>query len=247
MRDNCCCFPIKTTTPHMFETSLDCLGQFSNETLHEEYIIYWTNKRSRFSFVVATVLVLSWAIVETIGTTWYYNNFNVNEERVNVFYAVFSLILWSISLGLCTILFFSLLNFKNPFIYSYLQLVVILSMNIIFILKAIRHIHLGSPCSPNITSLSPDTDCPTNETFLSLINYRSVFTMCYSFQVLSAILYELRLYIVLGCHIITSAALLYSANSAIVTNLPAIIGFLMIGLVLIELHLQRIKGFLNKS
>ncbi len=228
------------------EISIDFLGRFRNKALSEEFIIFWTIKRSRFSFAAATILVFSWTIVETIGTTWIYSNLHGDDQVANVFYGVSSLFLSIISLSICAILFFSLFNFKNIFIYSYLQLVLIFSMNLIFILKAIKHVQLGSPCSPYITSEPSENHCTNEETFLYMFNYRSVFTMCYSFQLLTAILYEPRLYIVLGCQITTSAVLLYSTYTTLATNLPAIAGFLIIGLVLVELHFQRIKGFINK-
>lgn len=254
------------------DTSLDVFGRFKNATLQEEFLLHCTQQRSKFSFVVITALILSWMVAETVASTSFYDQYSGSEQIANEFYGTICLALAFVGLILLTILSFSLINFKNPLMYSYLQVIFIFCINLIFILKEVKYIHLPTPfCFPAdfdelvskklMSSLSPEKFstlesilldanlppvCPGKDSFLTLVNYQAVLVMLSTFQLLTSILYEPRLYLLFMCHIPTTAVMLYTNYYSVFTLFPLVVGFLGIDALLLHLHFQRVQSFLHQ-
>ena len=122
--------------------SLDFLGRFKNPALQEEFILYCTQQRPKISFALITLVLLTWAISESILCTWFAEE-EPDEKARQLIFGWISLILSFIVLTICILLSFPIFQFQNRFIYSYLQVIFIISINSVFIVKAIKHISFG--------------------------------------------------------------------------------------------------------
>lgn len=254
----------------MLETSLDLLGRFKNPSLQEEYILYCLDQRSKFSLFTIAFLIIIWAIVESSICVDAIQGGNYKA------FDILSLILLAIGLICCFILTFpSYFPCNNRLHYSYCQVSLIFTLNCFFVLKAIKVIHYGSNfCIPEefnsvkliFQYLSPDisqddvatlhrlmqyvdlpVDCPSENSYHVLANYFSILVMCFTYEILTAIIYEPRLYLLWGCHFPTIALLIYSNYTTIFMIVPLLLRFITVIFLLGELHYQRVQGFLNRK
>lgn len=223
------------------------------------------------------MMILAWAIAETIASTWLYKEGLEahNREEIECF-GIISLILSLIGLGTCSFLCYSSIRGRSDdsLLPSYLQVVFVISISLLFILKTIKHIHLGSPpCLPtqlNLQKLITDSlpsniplaqlemidnllaianlppQCPPDNSIVSLISYEMILVMSFCPQILMAILFEPRLYLLLGCHLPTAGLVCYSIYSSYYALVPVSIAFIIIAFLLADLHYQRIQGFLDQ-
>ena len=236
---------------------LDWLGRFQDETLQNEFIIYCMEQRSKFSFGAMTAIVLSLLIIEGIASTWFNENANSNESTSNLIYGILSLIMSALGLIFCAILCFSLEKWTNKISYSYIQVLLIVSINIVFLIQTIKCLHLGdTQCvpkqfkpllstDPNVTPLIPD-DCPPNDSYLSIVNFNAILTIHFSYQILTAIIFEPRLYVLWLCHFPTSFLMFFSIYKSFYGLVPLLICFVTLTFLQGELHFQRTQSFLNQ-
>ncbi len=251
---------------HMPER-LDYLGRFRNPSLQKDFVLYCLQQRSKFSVAIITFIILSWCFAESIVDSWYFSHDNDSDERNHFIYSMISLILSAIALILCLLLSSSLLNSQH-LTCSYVQIFFIITMNLIFIVKTIKIIQFDDPnCIPSqynvfhqIQKYAPtQTDaynsllsedfpenCPSNHSLSSLVTDSALFLMSLCPLLLMIVIYEPRLYLVLGCNIPTITLILYSRYSSIYPFIPALIPFIILALLPIELHYQRTQSFLNK-
>ncbi len=254
--------------------SLDFLGRFKNPALQDEFILYCTQQRPKISFGLITLVLLTWAISESILCTWFAEE-EPDEKARQLIFGWISLILSFIVLTICILLSFPIFQFQNRFIYSYLQVIFIISINSVFIVKAIKHISFGSTeCNPpeynvikmvtaglpaNVSQSDLDTmytilessnflpDCPSSESFWTLLSDQAVLLISLCPQLLMAIIYEPRLYILWGCNFPTAALILYSRYVSAFNLLPILTFLIMIAILLRELHSQRVQSFLDQK
>eukprot|EP01040_Poterioochromonas_malhamensis_P006451 gene6451-6949_t len=199
----------------MIETSLDVIGRFRNVELQNEYLRYCMGQRSKLSYPIITMMILAWAIAETIASTWLYKEGLEahNREEIECF-GIISLILSLIGLGTCSFLCYSSIRGRSDdsLLPSYLQ--------------STFHLKDHKTYSPRITALSPNTtqlqklitdslpsniplaqleiidnllaianlppQCPPDNSIVSLISYEMILVMSFCPQILMAILFEPR-------------------------------------------------------
>ncbi len=163
---------------------------------------------------------------------------------------------------------------KYQHIYSYCQVSFIIMINLIYIVKIFRYIYVGTPncLQYNLTELITDNlpstisvsasdldvlkhlvslanlppTCPSERSFLSNASYQVVVMMSFCPQLIMAILYEPRLYLILLFHLFTSAFVCYLIRSSLYWLLPMLLTFIVLWFLLAELHFQRVQGFLNQ-
>ncbi len=249
----------------MTNTSLDWFGRFKNVSIQEEFVLYSIQQRSKFSFLVITILLLLWLIAASIYLTWFSDAYSGNDQVVNQIYGILCLVLTGIALILSVIISMSLFNFQNHLIYSYLQTIYLLSITLVFLLKGIQFLHIPPPrcdgLASQTTSLFPPTPhqvtqrlqsesapapCPPENNFSSLCTYQAVLIMLSIFQMLTPILFEPRVFLLVICDASTGALMLYTYYNSIYTLVPFLTTFLSIILLIIQLHLQRVQTFLHK-
>lgn len=253
-------------------SQLDYFGRFKDPILQKEFILSCMRQRSNLSYALLTLMILGWAIAENVAATWYNdtNGLTTSEEA----YGIFSLFFTTIGLLICATL--CLPPFWNSFwqdhlVYSYLQAIFLVSINAVFLVKMIKEIDIGTTeCVPrqvvtlfrnSLPANLPSNQqillnhliqtlklypCPPDDSFFSIVSYEKILVMSFCPQLLMAVIYEPRLYLVLACHITTGAFMLYSIYTSFFSILQVLIVFLIIAVLLTELHLQRVQSFLNQ-
>ncbi len=249
----------------VYRTSLDWFGRFKNASIQEEFVLYSIEQRSKFSFLVITIILLLWLIGASIYSTWFSDTYSGNDQVVNEIYGILCLALTGISLILSVVVSMSLFNFKNRLIYSYLQTAYLLSITCVFLLKGIQFLQIPPPaCAASNQAMplfppapyqvaqrlmqSEDTAqaCPSADNVSSLCSYQAVLIMLSIFQMLTPILFEPRVFLLVICDVSTGALMLYTYYNSIYTLVPFLTTFLSIILLIIQLHLQRVQTFLHK-
>lgn len=257
-------------------TSLDYFGRFRDAELQLQFIVSCRKQRSNFSYMVLTVMVLGWAITETIASTWFHDSdgdhkITPDEQAYGILSLIFSGFALFLGFILCT--YSSLFpGIKDNLIYSYLQAFFLIALNLVFIVKMIKQIIKGKDeeCTPNIMQIVGDAmptnlaatnlpllenilasanlqpTCPSSNSFFSVVTFDKLLVMCFCPQLILAIIYEPRLFLVFGCHFTAGSLLLASVDSSIYSVLPILIAFLIMTVLLTELHFQRVKSFLNQ-
>eukprot|EP01040_Poterioochromonas_malhamensis_P010160 gene10160-11046_t len=187
----------------MLETSLDLLGRFKSPSLQEEYILYCLEQRSKVSFATISVLISVWAIVETTICADRFQQGNGNE--IEIVYAI-----QHIHTGSSFCIPKELNSVKLIFQY--------LSPNISQDDVATLHRLM------QYVDLPEDCTSPNNYNYLA--NYLSVLVMSFNYQILTAIIYEPRLYLLWGCHLPTIVLLIYANATSLFMIVPLLIGFI---------------------
>eukprot|EP01040_Poterioochromonas_malhamensis_P001672 gene1672-1770_t len=238
-------------------TSLDYFGRFRDAELQLQFIVSCRKQRSNFSYMVLTVMVLGWAITETIASTWFHDSdgdhkITPDEQAYGILSLIFSGFALFLGFILCT--YSSLFpGIKDNLIYSYLQAFFLIALNLVFIVKMIKQIIKGKDeeCTPNIMQIVGDAmptnlaatnlpllenilasanlqpTCPSSNSFFSVVTFDKLLVMCFCPQLILAIIYEPRLFLVLGCHFTAGSLLLASVDSSIYSVLPILIAFLI--------------------
>ncbi len=245
-------------------TSLDWFGRFKNVSIQEEFVLYSIQQRSKFSFLVITILLLLWLIAASIYSTWFSDAYSENDQVVNQIYGILCLVLTGIALILSVVVSMSLFNFQNRLIYSYLQTAYLMSITLVFLLKGIQFLHIPPRCAASnqgmplfppapyevaqrfLQSESAPAPCPPENNFSSLCTYQAVLIMLSIFQMLTPILFEPRVFLLVICDASTGTLMLYTYYNSIYTLVPFLTTFLSIILLIIQLHLQRVQTFLHK-
>lgn len=247
------------------DISLDYLGRFKDQTLQSEYIIYCLEQTPIFSSLVLTALIAGWTIAETIASMW----FNGSKSAYEYPFGIASFISIGIGLSLCYAIYLCSCSrhLKNSQCHSRLQVLFICSMNWIFVFKLIQQNVLGTAqCIPASLIFSPELSgtmilaqnssttsynsseiqlCPDSDSFLSLVSFEMMLVMSFCPQLLMAILYEPRIYILFICYAAVGGLMLYSLYTSIFSILPVLIALIIIAVLLYELHMQRIQSFLT--
>lgn len=243
--------------------SLDYLGRFRNPSLQKEFVLYCIQQRSKFS---VAIISLSWCLTESIVDTWYFHDTDL-DDRNYLLYSIISFILSVIALLLCFLLSSPLLNTKH-LTCSYVQIFFIITMNLIFIVKTIKLIQFkSSNCIPSqynvfhqIKQYAPNqtdaynsllsehfpSNCPSTNSLSSLVSDAAILLMSLCPPLLMIVIYEPRLPLVLGCNIPTVTLVLYSRYTSLYPFISALIPFIILAFLPIELHFQRTQSFLNK-
>ena len=88
--------------------------------------------------------------------------------------------------------------------------------------------------------------CPPVDSYPTLFNYQQFVVILCSFQMLSPILYEPRLYLLCIFHAITAGLMLYSNYYSIYTVVPLLTGSISMITLSIQIHFQRVQSFLHQ-
>ncbi len=253
----------------MADTSLDRFGRFNDHQLQEEFLLYCLDQRSKFTLTIITFIILTWSLFETLMIR---NDDSLIAEWI---YLSTSFLLAFIGFILCSILTFSPFPVKNRFFYSYCQALLLVCLNLLFMIKAIKRIQMGTHfCLPDaynstklvlkyLSSDVSDADvetlhrilgyvqlpaaCPPDNTYYSLTNRTAITVMVMTFQILTAVIYEPRIYLVWSCYLPTVGLVLFMGFYTFFSLVPLVVGFIVIALLLGELHYQRVQSFLNQK
>lgn len=253
----------------MADTSLDRFGRFNDHQLQEEFLLYCLDQRSKFTLTIITFIILTWSVFETLMIR------NDDNPTVELIYCTTSLLLSFVGFILCSILIFSPFKSKNRFFYSNCQALLLVCLNLLFMIKAIKKIHIGTYlCLPEaynskklvLKYLSPDVSdvdvetfqrilgyvhlpvaCPPDNSYYSLANRTAITIMVMTFQILTAVIYEPRIYLVWSCYLPTVGLVLFMDFYTFFSLIPLVVGFIVIALLLGELHYQRVQSFLNQK
>ena len=249
-------------------TSLNLFGSFKDPSLQHEFLLYCMKQRSKFTFAITTVLILSWSVVESIVSTWLTDDYQGSEKVVNEFYGIISLVCAGIAFVLWAIVCFSLLNVKNPLIYSYCQVALIATVNLLFLLKMAKVAQLGLPqCIPSdfkkfiiqilSYSSSPEIntaiqsalppDCHLPQSYKSISDFGSVLGMVFSFELWTVICVEPRVYVVWTCHFLITAFMINVVYNYFFAMIPLTTYLLTAALLFGEVHFQRVRSFLDQK
>lgn len=250
--------------------SLDYFGRFKDPKLQEEFIIACLQHRSTFSFLILSLTLLIWLLIENFLTSFYLSSNNIQQsvEIAVIIICVIAIIL-SITIYVCSITSFN----KNHHIHAYIQLFFGISINVLFIVKIVEVIGEGADCLPSVNHLiehlqievtpyiTPSEindvynaisnelisfECTSNSSdFFTIDALSQVLVLSLCPQLLMAILHEPRLYLTFTSHFITGGLLIFTISIQRCLILP--LGFMIIAIavLLYELHLQRTQYFLN--
>eukprot|EP01040_Poterioochromonas_malhamensis_P012786 gene12786-14014_t len=214
-------------------SSLDPFGRFRNGELQTEYLLHCMQKRSKISFAIVAFLFLVWSFTETLAFKFSNDSEGVGNwnSRVLGLFAVVSFLLTFIAIITLIILCLSYFTpNKYQHIYAYCQVSFIIIINVLYIVKILRYIYIGTPnclqynipqlITDNLPSTVSPSDldvlkhllsiarlpptCPSEKSFLSNASYQVVIMMSFCPQLIMAILYEPRLYLILTFHLLTS-------------------------------------------
>ncbi len=252
--------------------SLDWCGGFKSPALETEFLAYCIQQRSKLSFTIMALLLLADSVIESIASMTLYPL--SDDDTTETIYNLSTLAFAVVSLVICLQLSFSFINFQNPLYYSYLQVAFIITINASFAIKLMKRIQLGAglcvPSQFNIAEMISDNiptslpssileaidtiinkvdlppSCPPLNSLYAFVEIQSVLVMTICPQLLLLIIYEPRLYVVLGTHLFSSSIILYATNAAGFSIIASTIILLMTAFSLGELHFQRTQSFLNQ-
>lgn len=251
--------------------SLDYFGRFKDPKLQEEFIIACLEHRSTFSFLILSLSLLVWLLIENFLSPFHLSSSKVQGSvEIAVIVICVIVILLSIAIYVCSITSLT----KNHLIHTYIQLFFGISINILFIVKIIEVIGRGgSSCLPSIDHLIEHlqihvtpyiaTSEITNvyeairkeliclqctqhaSDFFTINSLAQVIMLSLCPQLLMVILHEPRLYLTFTSHFITGGLLIFTIS--VQGNLILPLGFMItaIAVVLYEIHIQRTQYFLN--
>lgn len=156
--------------------------------------------------------------------------------------------------------------------HSHLQVGFIVILNFLFFLKIVMRIQCDYACIPdnldllpvlterllpltNSTNASNFTEtlqttvhsmtCISSKNYSRISSIQTILLMSICPQLLIAILYEPRIYLVLACHLTSTILLVVATTSSLYVTLPLILSAIVTSVLLYELHFQRIQSFLN--
>ncbi len=257
---------------HHDDTSLDWCGRFKDPQLQEEYVLSCVHQKSRKSYLLLSFFILGWAATETSAYSWLYFDAGSADENIGSFFAVLFLV---VAFGLTFFIHGNEPSRIHPDCHkselnlrSLLQVGFILLLNFVFFLKIILRIEDNHVCiperlhllhriernldqftSPHIINSIHNTvqpiTCPPEDNFVSRSCIGTILLMNICPQLLIAILYEPRIYLVLVCHFIATVLLIIVSLNTVYLVLPLLVASLTIAVLLYELHLQRVQSFLH--
>ncbi len=246
------------------DTSLDFYGRFQNPSLQIAYVRSCLKQKSSFSFIFVVGIITAWAISETVATLFVYSN----ELELSISFALVSFLIIGLCLFLSIWIFCLLKKDDNNsiFYHSYCQIGLIICVNLLFLLKIIvEGLFNQEECySENIiiydesmidlkmtnssqTVLQIDyyTDCLASNSFLSIVSLSTTMVLSFSPFFLSIVLYEPRLYIFVIAEVFLGGAIISVSYSTAIATAPIIILLIMLAVLYVEVHFQRVNAFLS--
>eukprot|EP01040_Poterioochromonas_malhamensis_P001679 gene1679-1777_t len=221
--------------------SFDFTGRFHSPKSQRQFIRYCIEHQSKFCFVTISALIFTWAIAMSLLGAIFVEKDDPNYHHSLQGYGIITLILGILGI-ICSILTcLPYLNAKERYmILSYLQVIVIAFMDLIFIIKSIQMLHLGSPDCTSSISHTPDVPtinqatahaptsllikslpaCPSDNSFASLFANRVILAISLCPQLLMAIVHEPRLYFILISQLATGAIVAASMYTSVYSILP---------------------------
>lgn len=216
-----------------------------------------------------TFIILAWSLFETFTIL---NDENPTDDLI---FSTISIIMTIIGFILVSILTFSPLKFENQFFYSYCQTFLLICLNFLFMIKAIRRILIGTNfCIPEaynstklvlkyLSSEVSDADvetlhrilgyvhlpssCSPDNSYYYLANITTIKIMSMVFQILTAVISEPRLSLLWTCYLPTVGLILFMDYSSFFSLIPLVVGFVAVVFLHGELHYQRAQSFLSQK
>ncbi len=251
----------------MMPDSFDFIGRFKSPKSQRQFIRYCIEHQSKFCFVTISALIFSWAIAMSLLGAVFVEKGDPTYHDSLQGYGITTLILGILGVVCSLLTCFPCLNTKDRYmILSYLQVSVIAFMDLIFIIKSIQKLHLGSPdCISGVSDQSDITAvnqatahspssllikslpaCPSDNSFASLFANRVILAISLCPQLLMAIVHEPRLYFILISQLATGAIVAASMYTSVYSILPYSILSIVTVFLVTELHFQRIRSFITQ-
>jgi hypothetical protein len=249
----------------------DYLGRFLCPVLQNEFILYCMEQKSSLHSAAIGILLTTWAFAESLASISFHTNDSV-EFPFDVLTLIFIGFSWVLGVKLFNQNFWNHQS-RRTLNHSYLQVAFIICLNMVIILKVARQIATGDcPCIPaqlkkkfahhfvqtssstnaEPPPLSPSNspypsipECPDASSYLNILSFQMKVVMSSSPLLITALLYEPRLYVVLGCNCVMWGLIIYNLSFNYYNLLPGFFAFFILSILFLDLHQQRIKAFLN--
>eukprot|EP01040_Poterioochromonas_malhamensis_P008083 gene8083-8741_t len=198
--------------------SVDVFGSFKDANLQKEYDKYCAAHNWKTSFIVMIMALITLAVIETVVCTWFRSNVETDDQTMNLVYGCLSLVFAATASLTGAILSFTPTTALSNRFFSCFPAIFIFSLNALFMVKLIKHLHLGtSDCMPPrfefstllesslpsdlssydrnillqlLESLKLPPPCPPNYSLLSLVTYQMIIVLCFCPHLLMGVLYE---------------------------------------------------------